>query len=93
MMGTRCLLGHRGPGERSYANRDCLNQLLLILIQADNSPDNLGHIASSEDAQTPLLHSVYGVGTEDAGRAGQGATEPNDPGNEGDRGSCLSWLA
>jgi hypothetical protein len=40
-----------------------------------------------------LLHSVYGVGTEDAGRAGQGATEPNDPGNEGDRGSCLSWLA
>jgi hypothetical protein len=22
-----------------------------------------------------LLHSVYGVGTEDAGRAGQGATE------------------
>jgi hypothetical protein len=60
MMGTRCLLGHRGPGERSYANRDCLNQLLLILIQADNSPDNLGHIASSEDAQTPLLHSVYG---------------------------------
>jgi hypothetical protein len=50
------------PGASRSRGALLLNQRLLILIQADKSPDNLGHIASSEDAQTPLLQSAYGFG-------------------------------